>query len=382
VSNAKPAITLYFPNLDILRFIAAFYVLAHHCYGYLADNYHLPSFMFSGGQKSPDRLIPLFQYLQVFVKNGPFGVDLFFLISGFLITSLLLHEKALNTKIDIKSFYVRRILRIWPLYYFVIVFAYVFAHQYTGEAFYRKDIYPHLFFVSNFTMAAAADWGLGKLFMLWSLCIEEQFYLVIPLLLALVRVKRLPYVFIGLILLSIGARIVIFKLYQYPWFPLYLHTASRFDTLAIGCLLGYLNYAGFKIHYHPAVRLLLSLGLVITLCFCDVFDYSTLLKAAIGKYLFIVPLSVLFVDFVQNILPVLTNPLWRLLNKLGKYSYGIYMYQVFMIVVADSIAGNYFHRSRLAFLLLSVVITVGISVISYEVFEKHFLKLKRRFEKF
>ena len=373
---------LHFQNLDIIRFAAAFYVLLHHTFSYLFDVYHLPAFMLkSGGQKLPDDLLPALVPLHQFISNGPLGVDLFFLISGFLITSLLIHEKSIHERVDIKSFYLRRILRIWPLYYFIIVFAYLFAHYYTGEPFFRKDIYPHLFFVSNFTQIAANSWCAGKLFMLWSLCIEEQFYLVIPLLLALVPVKKLPYVFIGFVLLSIGIRMQLFHVYQYPWFAIYLHTGSRFDTLAIGCLLGYLNYAGFKFSFGPVVRILLGLWLVAALSFINSIYYDSFMAAVFYKYVFIIPMALLFLDLMQNVLPGLKNPFWQLINKLGKYSYGIYMYQVFLIVVADRWAGDYFSKSRWAFIAISFTITIVVSVLSYEIFEKHFLKLKKRFEK-
>lgn len=369
---------VHFSNLDILRFAAAFYVLAGHAYGYMVDVYHLPSFLLKFNSQD---MIPLFGSVHQFFKNGPLGVDLFFLISGFLITSLLLNEKQFNSKIDVKSFYIRRMLRIWPLYYFIIFFAYVFAHYYTGEPFFRKDIYPHLFFVSNFTMISANAWCAGKLFVMWSLCIEEQFYLIIPLLLALIPVKKLPYVFGALILISIMTRIFIVESYPYTWFPIYLNTGSRFDVLAIGCLLGYINYLGFKITSSKVVRLFLSLWLFAALVFIDALNYETFIRAVFYKYIFIVPLSILFLDLVQNVLPHLKNPFWKLLNRLGKYSYGVYMYQVFLIVVADRWAGDYFSKSRWAFILITLVITITVSVISYEIFEKHFLKFKKRFEK-
>lgn len=381
--NNSGRLPLHFINLDIVRFAAAFYVLIDHIYGYMLDTYQLPSYLQlnNGAQDIVQNILPSFVPVHHFVKNGAMGVDLFFLISGFLITSLLLHEKTLREKIDIKSFYLRRILRIWPLYYFIIAFAYFFAHYFTGETFFRKDIYPHLFFVSNFTMLSANSWCVGKLFVLWSICIEEQFYLVIPLLLAFTPIKKLPYIFVFFILVSVVARMVIFRTYQYPWFPIYLHTASRFDTLVVGCLMGYMNHVGFKLPSNRWFRIFLFVWLITALSLINGFYYDTFARAVFCKYVFILPLAILFLDMVQNVLPSLTNPFWKLLNKLGKYSYGIYMYQVFLIVVADRLAGDYFSKSRWAFVFLSIAITIFAAVISYEIFEKHFLKLKKRFEK-
>lgn len=373
---------LHFTNLDILRFLAAFYVLVDHIYGYLIDIYHLPSYLFINTSTATlDNLSDYYKPFHQLIKNGAFGVDLFFLLSGFLITSLLLRERTGNGSIDIKSFYVRRILRIWPLYFFIIGFAFVFARYGTHEEFHAKDIYPHVFFVSNFTMISANSWCAGKLFVLWSICIEEQFYLVIPLLLAFVPIKKLPWVFGGFILVSILTRVYLFQHYQYPWFPIYLHTGSRFDTLAIGCLLGYLNHSGFRIPSKAILRWGLFLWLILALSFVNGFYYDSFRHAVFYKYIFIVPLSILFLDLIQNVLPNLKHPFWKLLNWLGKYSYGIYMYQVFLIVVGSYIANHFFARSLVAFVILSILITVVASIISYEAFERHFLTLKKRFEK-
>lgn len=379
--NNTPRGSLHFTNLDIVRFAAAFYVLTNHTYDYLRDIYHLPAYLLKSAGGDSNRFTLFFAPVHQFLKNGGFGVDLFFLISGFLITSLLLKEKLDHGHIDVKRFYIRRILRIWPLYFLIIAGAFAFATYYTAEPFLVKDIYPHLFFVSNFTQISAGAWCSGKLFVLWSICIEEQFYLVIPLLLIFVPSKRLPLVLGGLILLSIIIRALLFWQYEYPWFAIYLHTGSRFDTLAVGCLLGYLNYTGFRFQPTQRIRAFIAAWLLLFLCFTDVFYYDSFIRAVIFKYVYVLPLSFLFLDLVQNILPGLRHPFWRWMNTLGKYSYGIYMYQVFVIVVADHLSGDYFSKSRWVFIILSLGLTLLISFLSYEIFEKHFLTLKKRFER-
>jgi peptidoglycan/LPS O-acetylase OafA/YrhL len=362
---------IHFRNLDVLRFVAAFYVLISHTYDYMTDQY-----VFS----FPHNKSLFATSVNQFLRNGGFGVDIFFLISGFLITSLLLHEKTTGG-IGIRNFYVRRVLRIWPLYYLIIGLAYLFAHHYTGEPLYRKDIYPHLFFVSNFTMIGANSWCAGKLFILWSICIEEHFYLIIPVLLIMTPLKKLPWVLSGIIAISIASRAWLFHHYPYPWFPIYLHTFSRFDTLAIGCMMGYFHYCGFTLPSRSYIRLSLFIFLVAALMLFSCFYFDTFYRAVIFKYVFTLPGAFLFYDLITNILPSLNNRAIRLLNQLGKYSYGVYMYQVFLIVVADRWATDYFSKSKVAFAAISILLTFLASIISYEIFEKHFLKLKKRFEK-
>lgn len=364
-----------FKNLDIMRFLAALYVLCYHTYTYFIDNYKHPP-LFADSQT----ITNILSIIDTFIKNGPLGVDLFFLISGFLITSLLLSEKSTNGQIGIKRFYIRRALRIWPLYYFIIVFAYLFAHYFTGEEMHRKDIYPHLLFVGNFAMIKANAWCAGKLFILWSLCIEEQFYVIIPIVLAFVPTRKIPYLLGFFIIASVVTRFILTQTYQYPWFAIYLHTGSRFDVLAIGCLLGYMNYAGYRVNLTTIVRVVLLAWFIVSLCTLNVLNFDGWFRALFGKYIYILPLSVLFLDAVQNKLPGLKHTFWRGINVLGKYTYGMYMFQVFMIVVADRITSNYFYKNSMVFIVLSIVLTIVVSVLSYELMEKRLIQLKTAFE--
>lgn len=378
----KEQAKLHFANLDILRFTAAFYVLAAHIFDYTTEVYKLPSWLFKNGENSyPENLNTLGSFVNMFLKNGSFGVDMFFLISGFLITSLLLREKSNSLTIDIKSFYIRRILRIWPLYYFIVFFAFGFAKLYTHEEMHLRDLIPHLFFVGNFSMIQALSWCSGKLFILWSICIEEHFYLIIPILLFLVPIKRQPWLFAALVLISIITRIILFKSYEYPWFPIYLHTFARFDVLAIGCLLGWLNFSQVKFKLPVAFRWVLLVGLFIFMGVFSVRFYDTFFYAVFFKYFYIIPSAILFYDLVINVLPTFSSMFNNFFNRLGKYSYGIYMYHPFAIIFCNNLANQYFNQSKIAFALLSILCTASVAFFSYEVFEKHFLKLKSRFEK-
>lgn len=372
----------YFANLDILRFTAAFYVLVAHIFDYTTKVYKLPAWLFKNGENQyPENLNTLGSFANMFLMNGSFGVDMFFLISGFLITSLLLREKSISLTIDIKSFYIRRVLRIWPLYYCIVFFAFGFAKFYTYEEMHFRDLIPHLFFVGNFSMIHALSWCNGKLFILWSICIEEHFYLIIPVLLFLVPIKKQPWLFAALIIISIAMRIVLFKTYQYPWFPIYLHTFSRFDVLAIGCLMGWLNFSQFKFKIPKVFRGLMLIGIFAFMGFFSVRFYDTFFYAVFFKYFYIIPVAIIFYDLVINVLPTFSGMFNSFFNRLGKYSYGIYMYHPFIITICNNLSNKYFNQSKTAFALLSIICTVSVAFFSYEIFEKHFLKLKSRFEK-
>src|SRR4029079_7687100 len=111
-SLTAPKTRIFFPNLDGLRFISFFAVFLYHCdlsvFSYLGDSY----------PKTQQALTFLF-------RHGNLGVNFFFVLSGFLITYLLIKEKELKGNIHVGNFYVRRILRIWPLYYLCLIIGFI-----------------------------------------------------------------------------------------------------------------------------------------------------------------------------------------------------------------------------------------------------------------
>ena len=118
---------VYFKNIDILRFAAVFLVLFAHAYEGWCGWFGKPGFMTVDGNHTD--FTNFGSYLNTTFTNGGIGVDIFFLISGFLITYLLLVEENETQTIAVKSFYMRRILRIWPLYYLIIGLSFfLFSH--------------------------------------------------------------------------------------------------------------------------------------------------------------------------------------------------------------------------------------------------------------
>jgi len=175
--------------------------------------------------------------IQSLTLHGWMGVDLFFVLSGFLITGILL-----DTREDphyFRAFYIRRILRIWPLYYTILAIAYVAIPHWSvwltlDPA--RRGYWPyHALFVQNFVIR---ELFFDPLIVTWSLAIEEQFYLVWPLLVRTVPVAALGRVLGGIIVASPIARWITF-LATGLTAPVYMTTWCRLDGLAFGALVAW-----------------------------------------------------------------------------------------------------------------------------------------------
>jgi peptidoglycan/LPS O-acetylase OafA/YrhL len=164
---------VYFENLDGLRFLCFLSVFFFH-------SFHTD---YASIQSSN-----LYHFIRRdLFGNGNLGVNFFFVLSGFLITYLLIEEKRLNGQIDIKKFWIRRILRIWPLFYFCVVFGfYIFPFLKTAFGQHPNEtasIGYYLTFTNNFDFIKKGLPDASILGVLWSVAIEEQFYFVWPIVL-------------------------------------------------------------------------------------------------------------------------------------------------------------------------------------------------------
>ena len=207
------------PSLDGLRAVSIALVLILH---------------FGGGVTNPSAWLTA---ALPFVGNGDLGVNIFFVISGFLITGLLIREEERNGRIAIGHFYVRRAFRIWPAYYLLIgvVAVLAFASMVPTT---RADLWSASLFLWNYTGGSGDQWTLAHT---WSLAVEEQFYLLWPLTLACVTgfVAR-RRIAMAIIVLSPFIRLVTYVVQPSlrTRIPTMLHT--RADTLMFGCLLALL----------------------------------------------------------------------------------------------------------------------------------------------
>lgn len=189
------SIKIYFPNLNGLRFIAAFMVIVHH----LEQN--LSIFGLKNNWDNP-----------VIRSIGGLGVELFFVLSGFLITYLLLAESKTTATISIKEFYIRRILRIWPLYYFIGLLAFIILPQFDlfeisafADRFhlnYSLSLVLYLLFLPNLLLFGY-DIIVPYASQSWSVGVEEQFYLIWPVIMKLFKNKILSLISVIFVYFSV-----------------------------------------------------------------------------------------------------------------------------------------------------------------------------------
>jgi peptidoglycan/LPS O-acetylase OafA/YrhL len=178
------------------------------------------------------------------IINGfPFGngVTLFFVLSGFLITDILLKNKIKSVEISIpkstllKSFYARRVLRIFPLYFATIIFLYFISYNNT------RQIFPWLATFTSNIYQSIHNTFVGDFNHFWSLAVEEQFYLFWPWLIILIPTKHSEKIIIGLISLSILTKIYLFIYFPDKWMANSYFTLSCMHALGIGALISYWN---------------------------------------------------------------------------------------------------------------------------------------------
>jgi peptidoglycan/LPS O-acetylase OafA/YrhL len=368
---------VYFDNLDIFRFIAAMMVVFSHTYEGWHDWSGYPGFMSNNNYKE---LSFIGNYIDRFILNLSFGVDVFFLISGFLITYLLLKEKEVYGKVNIKKFYIRRILRIWPLYYFAIALT-PFLIQWLAPIFKQPDYISNLLYFNNFHAIKTEIWEYPFAHF-WSLCVEEHFYVIWPLIIAFIPVKKLPTVFIMIIFISILYRATSYYFNPIAYnLDIYLNTLSRIDTLVLGSLFAYLHFTKpFKLEFHWVVRFIVYFLLISTLFIDRIYSSETMFLALFKKYIYLLAVSFWMGNYMFNPNAFFVFRRKNVIHYFGKISYGIYVYHNMIIpVIFMKIMFNNKIYNMYFYIFVMIGLTLTIAWLSYELYEKWFLKLKDKF---
>lgn len=364
---------VHFHNLDILRLICALAVALAHSYEAYFSWIGVPFFLQNNAWLKP--------ILDVFVGNMALGVTMFFIISGFLITYLLLLEKQNFKNINVLKFIIRRSLRIWPLYYLAIILGYFLVV-------YAK--YPHpnyvanVFFLNNFNAIKTLQWQFPFAHF-WSICVEEHFYLVWPLILFFLPIKRVWIGALLLILLSIGFRyyctITIGS--EYLQHNLYLHTLSRVDEILVGAVIACIHFfKPIQINISIWVRLLVYAALLFFICIQPQSDYWVwgIYSVLYKKYIYLAGISFWMLNYLFNPQALFNFKQKNVLHYLGKISFGIYIYHNMIIPVYITRFVYVFNAKNFAlYFLCYFIFLIIISIISFEVYEKYFLKMKERF---
>lgn len=350
---------IHFRGLNGIRAIAAIAVLISHIMGDLN---------FFGLNQLGNSL-----------NLASFGVTMFFTLSGFLITFLLLKEKEKTEEglINIKHFYVRRILRIWPLYflYLIICITVLIIFSINFDA---SQLFFYVFLLANVPLILKQS--LPYLGHLWSIAVEEQFYLFWPWIAKVKKEKLLRSSLILLITLLTLKYLFFIINYIYVFeVPLIAITITRFYCMIIGCIAAVLYYQKSKI-----IDYLSSI-------YFSAFSWGVFFLAMINRFQIsssLVDHEIISIITVGIILTQIRRKNYildldsKFFDFIGKISYGIYVYHPLVIFLYIKYFGIFVEDLWYNYLIIFILIfttTVTISYVSFNFFEKKFIKLKEKY---
>ena len=367
---------IVFQGLNSLRFIAAFLVVIHHCETIKKKNG-----------------IENFQWFGLF-RNGGNAVTFFFVLSGFLITYLLLKESDKTGTVNVKRFYLKRILRIWPLY-FLLVFIGTIALPYGFQLLNINYEMPYTlgqtWFYFLFFLPGLVTFYFGHHFLepLWSVGVEEVFYLTWAPLLKICKNKIL------VLLITVTALKILLSILGYYFVSNelfnYIVNTFKFEAMAIGGLGAYFIYTKgslftqlpiFKIPF----QVILFLHLLVYIIFYSNIDnvyWNVLFNTPI---LSSVVIDLLFLYLIVCV-AVIENSIIKLRSKifsfLGEISYGIYMFHMLAIFITIHFLKKYLvhmnpFTSHFLFYTTVIIITIGVASLSKYLFEDFFLNIKKK----
>ena len=208
---------IHFKTLDSLRFISFAIVFSSHLFYDIIDS------------------IGWLYYIKPIFGSGEQGVRIFFVLSGFLITFLLFKEKSVNQNISIKNFYIRRTLRIWPLYYLIIILGLLILPNISSVFQFCGSYFLNFTFLNNFNFDEIGKCFSPHVQITWSVAIEEQFYIVWPILFIISS----KYRFLPILCITGFISSYIYSVfYGYNYFS----TICNINYLLVGCLGGYIYY--------------------------------------------------------------------------------------------------------------------------------------------
>jgi len=362
----------YRPELDVVRFLAFFLVYLYHS---------LPHFPSVTTASLPMQVALV---LCTFVQASGFGLSLFFTLSAYLICELLLRERAATGAVQAKQFYIRRILRIWPLYFAGLTIGLAYAYLVGGDPSAVSWAAWSAILLGNWWVTLHGFAG-GPMGVLWSISVEEQFYLFAPW--AIKCFSRWSLRAFGLVLIvTANAWLFFLGRVRVPELAIWTNSFVQFENFAAGLLLclalrdrsiripvwtrflllatcatfWYYACKGFNVHYPGNVgpgswQLIGGYGLAALGCCC---------------------LIVAFLGLDRKVLP-------RWTIYLGRISYGLYVFHL----LSNQIVGSVFpHHSSFGGITMIIKGTCGLGLtillasLSYRYFETPFLRMKKRHE--
>ncbi len=361
-SEGTPAVPLFYrPELDIIRFFAFLCVFVRHGPGIVPAS------------NAPLWKLRAAQDFHILTDAGAFGLPLFFVLSAYLITGLLLRERDLAGTIHLKAFYARRVLRIWPLYYLGIAIG--IANSLLSphaDSFTRNQILYLVFFLGWLGKESYHN-GVG---VLWSISVEEQFYLIWPALAKIAGRKSVLLGSVATIAIALGTTLF----WTSDWYNPLIH----FLFFATGALLA---LALHNRSFSPGAltRLAFAAGGVsvwlLSAEYSGGFHRKLIgLQASLSYSAVALGCLLIFGSLIN--LP--SNWLPQPLVFLGRISYGLYVFHPIGLVLAGrltrpALISQYQVMQMAQIYIIALTITVAAAVTSYYFFERPFLRLKQRF---
>jgi peptidoglycan/LPS O-acetylase OafA/YrhL len=364
----------YFENLDALRFFCFLSVFFYHSFdtsfGYIRQS-EAHQFVRQG----------LFEHANL-------GVNFFFVLSGFLITYLLIEEKKQTGQISLPRFWMRRILRIWPLFYLSVFFGFVifplikiaFGQIPTESA----SLIYYLTFLNNFDVLAKGTPDASTLGALWSVAVEEQFYLLWPLILYVLPLHRYWIAFA----LVIGGSLA-FRAFSDSLIIFHFHTLSCIGDMAIGSLGAWLMAEKSTVKRwieNLATPHIIAIYVVFAVIYFFrkeiFFEFYPVRIVERSLIALVMLLMILEQCYSRNSLFKFAR--LKSISNLGTISYGLYCFHFVGILIAKTITHNLGWNQKVWQVLvldtsLALIATVVISKISYQYLELPFLRLKERY---
>lgn len=330
------------PQLDGLRAIAVGLVLLTHFWTY------------------PEG----YEVINRIAQAGWIGVDLFFVLSGFLITGILRATRHDNN--HYLNFYARRALRIFPPYYLLLVIVLVLLPM-LKDGIKVGDEWMFWLYLGNVSIAAAG-WQLFLLDITWSLSLEEQFYLVWPATIRKISDDGVITLCIGLILLMPMLRFELWDIMNWRW----LHMLMRADSFAVGALIA---VTGTRLHRYALPVFALGFYLLASMVVTGHFARDSFFVATIGYSLTAITAGAgLVLSMRGNLLAA------KPLRHVGKVSYGVYLFHPICLMAASMVlpeipgVGGGIIR-----VVIVSALTIAVATVSFKFYEQPFLRLKDRF---
>ncbi len=370
----KKATTDYFENLDGLRFLCFLSIFINHSF-YTEFDYILSN--------------KVYQFLKFdLFENTNLGVNFFFVLSGFLITYLLVNEKLKYGNIVLRNFWMRRVLRIWPLFYFCVFFGFIifpFLKELLGQvSMENASPYMYMLFLNNFDYISKGLPDSSALAVLWTVAIEEQFYLIWPVIIYIFPVKKLWIPFSVIIVISFSIR---------AYYNLDVinecHTLSVVSDMVVGAFgaLFILQFPKFKEAVSNMKRWVI-VGIYVLLAVIYMFRHELLMQNywinIFERFIISLVIGGIILEqcYAKNSFYKMSN--FKQISRLGLITYGLYCLHFIAILIVNRVA-TYLEINKniwsviILETIVGLILSIIISYMSYKYFEKPILRLKDKF---